>query len=112
MDRLLIKVGNRYLFVNIDSIDWIEAEGNYMRIHKGKESHLIRETLFNLEKKLNPAVFIRVNRSTIINVNRIKELRSLKYSNVEVHIEGGQSWIWGKKYRKSLQRLFHQFKTG
>ncbi len=112
MDRLLIKVGNRYLFVSVDTIDWIEAEGNYMRIHNGKESHLIRETLFNLEKRLNSELFIRVNRSTIINVNRIKELRSLKYSNVEVLIEGGQSWVWGKKYRKGLQRLFHQFKTG
>ena len=60
LERLVIKSGGRIFFLETDEIDWIEAEGNYVSVHTGKKSHLIRETISNLESKLDPKKFLRI----------------------------------------------------
>jgi two-component system, LytTR family, response regulator len=67
----------RILFLNVDGIDWIEAADNYVNIHTGNEAHLLHATLSRLEAKLNPREFLRVHRSTIVNLRRIRELHPL-----------------------------------
>ena len=74
VDRLPISENGRILFVKTDEIDWIEADGNYALLHVGPRSHEIRETLSALEQKLNPRDFLRIHRSTIVNVHLIKEI--------------------------------------
>jgi two-component system, LytTR family, response regulator len=75
LERLMVKSDGRIFFVRIDDVDWIEAAGNYVRLHVGKENHLLRETLTALEKKLDPARFVRIHRSTVVNLERIRELQ-------------------------------------
>jgi two-component system LytT family response regulator len=105
MERLMIKIGTRYLFVKVNEIDWIEADRNYLRIHKGENSYLVRQTLKGIEKKLNSDKFIRINRSTIINVERIKELRTERYSKYIVVMDDDNTWCWGRRFRNNLLRF-------
>ena len=65
------------MFVKIDDIDWIEAADNYVELHVGKQSHLLREKMSVLETRLAPEKFVRISRSTIVNVERLKELQPL-----------------------------------
>jgi len=75
--RIAIKTGDRTFFVKTAQIEYIEAAGNYLVLHVAKENHVIRETLTSLEAKLDPKKFIRINRSTMVNVDQIKELQPL-----------------------------------
>ena len=74
VERLVIKSAGRVFFLKTAEIDWIAAEGNYLRLHAGKESHLIRETMQGLELRLDPDRFLRIHRSHIVNINKIKEI--------------------------------------
>jgi two-component system, LytTR family, response regulator len=76
-ERLVIRSGGRVLFLQVDEIDWIEAAGNYMRVHVAKEEYLYRETMSQMEHMLDPERFARIHRSSIVNVNRLKELRPM-----------------------------------
>lgn len=75
MQRLVFRSKGRIVFLNVTEIQWIESEGNYLRVHSGKESYLIRETLAGIEAKLDPEMFIRIHRSTIVNLTYIKEMK-------------------------------------
>src|SRR5262245_63706761 len=75
LDRLAIKSGGSVHFLRADEIDWVEAAGNYTRLHAGKQVHLLRETMTALEAKLDPKRFARIHRSTIVNLERVKELQ-------------------------------------
>jgi two-component system LytT family response regulator len=75
--RIAVKTGDRTFFVRTPQIEYIEAAGNYLVLHAGKENHVVRETLTALEEKLDPKKFIRINRSTLVNVEQIKELQPL-----------------------------------
>ncbi|MCI0675913.1 MAG: ABC transporter permease, partial [Phycisphaerales bacterium] len=69
-ERLVVREGGRIFFLRAEEIDWIEAAGNYVRLHAGKRAHLLRETLAGLEEQLDPARFARVHRSAIVNLDR------------------------------------------
>src|SRR5690606_31798793 len=77
LERLAVKEGGKIVFLRTAEIDWIGAEGNYARLHVGKRTHLMRETMTSLETKLDPARFLRIHRSTIVNVDAIAELEPL-----------------------------------
>lgn len=102
----MIKIGNKYILVNIDDIEWIEAERNYSRIHINGESFLIRKSLSFINKRLEKKNFLQVNRSVIINTEYIKELRSLKYSQYIVVLNNEKSWVWGPRFRNNLKKFF------
>src|SRR6266550_1979947 len=69
--RFVVRMGSRIYFVRSADIDWIEGDGNYARLHAGAKSHLVRETLKSIESRLDPRTFLRIQRSTIINVDRV-----------------------------------------
>ncbi len=77
LTRIAVRQGERVTFVRIATIDWFEASGNYVVLHSGKESHIVRETLGALEEQLPPAAFLRISRSVIVQLDRIRELQSL-----------------------------------
>src|SRR5262249_54173423 len=81
LTRLMIKTGGRVLFIRAEEIDWIEAYDNYVRLHVGGKARLLRQTMNELEVSLDPEKFARIHRSTIINLDRIKEMR--QHSNGE-----------------------------
>ena len=72
--RFSVKIGGKTQFVPVKDVDWIEAAGNYLVLHAGKESHLVRETMAGVESKLPPGVFARISRSALVNVERVKEI--------------------------------------
>lgn len=102
MEKILIKLGRNLLLLPKEEIDWIEADRNYIRIHSGEKSYLLRQTLSGIERKLDTNKFIRVNRSVIVNADRVTELRALKYSNYAIVLKGDQSWAWGRRFRHNL----------
>ncbi len=77
ISRLAVKCNGRVVFLKVAEVDWIEAEGNYVGLHSGKENYLLRGRLSELEKKLSPDQFFRIHRSTIVNLDRVREFRPL-----------------------------------
>jgi len=105
-ERLVIKSAGRIFFLGVAEIDWIEAADNYVRLHAGRESHLMRETMNSLEQKLDPAQFVRVHRSRIINIRQIKQLQPLFRGEYDIMLQDGTRLESGRGYRDRLQKLF------
>jgi two-component system LytT family response regulator len=99
VDRLLVKASGRVLFLKTEDIDWIEAAGNYVRLHVGRESHLLRETMNTIETKLDPARFLRIHRSTIVNLDRIKEMQPWFSGEYVVLLKDGTELRLSRGYR-------------
>jgi two-component system, LytTR family, response regulator len=77
LSRIAVRTGERVLFVKVEQIEYIESAGNYVVMHAAKENHVVRETLTALEEKLDPKQFLRISRSTLVNVDQIKELQPM-----------------------------------
>lgn len=105
VDRLAVKTEGRVLFFKIDDIDWIEAADNYVSIHVGAEQHLHRETMSSLETKLPPTRFIRISRSTIVNIERIKEMQPMFHGDYVVILKNGAKLSLSRNYREKLNQL-------
>jgi len=105
LERLLIRAGGSIRFLKVEEIDWIEAEGNYLRLHAGAESHLIRETMNSIEARIDPRRFVRIHRSTIVNVDRIKEMRPWFKGDYVIVLRGGNELSLSRSYKNRLRRL-------
>jgi two-component system, LytTR family, response regulator len=105
VDRLAVKTEGRVLFFKIDDIDWIEAADNYVSIHVGNEEHLHRETMSTLETKLPPTRFLRISRSTIVNIERIKEMQPMFHGDYVVILKNGTRLSLSRNYRDKLNHL-------
>lgn len=103
IDRVVIKNGSDVFFLKVEEIKWIESEGNYVRLHYCKDSYLLRETLSNLETQLNPAKFIRIHRSTIVNSDYIRKLESLFHGDCNVILMDGTQLMLSRSYRKNIK---------
>ncbi|MBV9958100.1 MAG: response regulator transcription factor [Acidobacteria bacterium] len=106
LDRLVVRSVGRVFFLKTDEIDWIEAAGNYVRLHVGREAHLLRETMNRLEAKLNPDKFLRIHRSTLVHIDRIKELQPLFSGDYTVILRDGRQLTLSRSYRDKLLELF------
>ena len=103
LERLVIKSGGRVSFLKTSELDWIEAEGNYVRLHSGKESYLLRETLNQMEERLDSEQFVRIHRSTIVNLNSVKELRADFHGEYQVLLHDRTELLLSRKYRERLR---------
>jgi len=109
LDRLVVKSGGRVFFLRTDQIDWIEAAGNYVRLHLGEESHLFRETMNRMEARLDGRRFVRIHRSRIVNTERVKELQPWFNGEHVVILQNGTRLTLSRGYREKLQE---QLKRG
>jgi two-component system LytT family response regulator len=105
LDRVLVKAGGKAFFVKTEEIDWVEAEGKYVRLHAGRESHLLREGIGELELQLEPRKFLRIHRSTIVNVERIKEMHPWFHGDYEVVLHDGTRLQLSRRYRSRLKEI-------
>jgi two-component system LytT family response regulator len=105
LERLVIKSGGRIYFLNVEEVDWIEAADNYVELHVGRESHLLRETISGLAARLNPEQFLRIRHSTIVNLERVKELRPLFRGEYLIILRDGTELTSSRRYRKNLDAI-------
>jgi two-component system LytT family response regulator len=102
LERLVVKSGGRVFFLKTDEIDWIEAEGKYVRLHVGKESYLLREAIGALETQLDPKRLARIHRSTIVNIDRISRLDPWFHNDYRVILRDGTQLTMSRTCRKRL----------
>jgi two-component system LytT family response regulator len=105
LERIVVKIAGRIFFLNTDEIDWVEAADNYVRLHTGKESYLVQGTMSKLESKLDPKRFLRIHRSTIVNITRTKELQPLFHGEYAILLTNGKELTSSRRYRDRLQQL-------
>jgi two-component system LytT family response regulator len=108
----MVKAGGRVAFVDIESIDWVEAEGNYARLHVGVDTHLVRHTMADLLAKLGQDRFVRIHRSHIVNVTRVKELRVAAGGDYDAVLTSGVRVGLSRAYRDTLQTRMAAGPTG
>jgi len=106
--RLVIKTKGRIVFLNLDEIDWVEAAANYVRLNVGKESYLFRETISRTSERLNPNHFIRIHRSMIVNVRKIKELIPVNSGEYIVVLRSGKELSCSRGYRANVQHMIEK----
>jgi two-component system, LytTR family, response regulator len=104
--RLVVKAGGRVVFLDLDDIDWVEAAANYVQLHAGRDSYLVREGISRLSERLDPGQFVRIHRSTIVNVRKIKELQPCNSGEYIVVLKNGKELSCSRSYRSGLQPLF------
>jgi two-component system LytT family response regulator len=104
-DRLAVKTSGRVLFLKFDEIDWVEAADNYLKFHAGGEAHLVRDTMNAVEEKLPADKFLRIGRSTIVNLERVKELQPMFHGDYAVILRDGARLTLSRNYRDKLKQL-------
>ena len=104
-ERLIVKSSGRVFFVRTEEIDWVEASGNYVKIHTKAEAHLLRESMKNMEAKLDPKIFVRIHRSAIVNIDRIKELEPWFHGEYIVIMRDGTRLTASRVFSDRLSAL-------
>lgn len=105
-DRLAIKDGSSITFVPIKNIDWIDAAGDYMCVHVEGATHIMRTTMKELESKLDPSIFQRVHRSTIVNLRRVEKVSSHINGEFHLTLSCGSSLKMSRSYKEKVKHFF------
>lgn len=108
LDRFIIRSGDRVVFLREEEIDWMSTVGNYVRLHVGRDSHLMRETMTGIEAKLNPDKFMRIHRSTIVNLDRVKEVQPWAKGEYVVIMRDGTRLVMSRRYRERLNERLNK----
>ena len=104
VSRMMIKERDSMFFIKTEDIDWVEAAGDYVSIHIGSRTHLIRETMAGMEKKLDDQQFVRIHRSTIINLERIKEFKPYFHGDYMVYLDIGKELRVSRRYWSRVEK--------
>jgi two-component system, LytTR family, response regulator len=104
-DLLVVKAAGKLVFVRTAELRWIEAEKDYVRLHLARGTHFIRETMTSLQKRLDSSAFVRIHRSTIINIHAISEVTSLAGGDCNVLLRDGTELTMSRRYRGALDSL-------
>ena len=105
MKRLAVRSAGKTLFVDVQEIDWIEAAENYVQLHTGRATHLVHVAMSTLEKSLDPEMFLRIYRSVMVNVARIKELKPAQHGEYVVTLTNDVRLQSGRVYSEKLKNL-------
>jgi two-component system LytT family response regulator len=108
LDRIVLKTGDRVRLVAAETVDWVEADGVYARLHIGAQPYLIRMAMHELERRLDPARFARIHRGAIVNLDRVRELRELHRGEFEVVMADGRRLKLSRTRKAHLERLLGQ----
>jgi two-component system LytT family response regulator len=105
LERMVARTNGKILILRVDDIDWVEAAANYVRVHIGQKQFLVRETMTNLETRLDPDRFLRIHRSIIVRKDRIKELEPLFQGDYSVVLHDGTRLTSSRGYRDKIQQF-------
>ena len=106
LERLPVRTGQRTRLIALDDVDYMEARSNYVRLHAGERSYLVRDTLSGLEARLDRERFVRIHRSLIVNMARVQEVESLFAGEYVLYLRGGVRLTSGRTYRRALEAAF------
>jgi two-component system LytT family response regulator len=107
--RLTVRSAGHEIYVRIPDIDWVEAADYYVCLHVGAKSHLLRRSMTELERDLDPHIFCRIHRSTIVNLRRVRALQTDSAGEYEVILDSGQKLRLSRRFRKDLQTRMREF---
>jgi two-component system LytT family response regulator len=105
LDRIPVKTNGRVIFISVPEIDWVGSADNYVELHVGTHSHLIRDTLTKMEQQLPPDKFVRISRTAIVNVDRVQELQPLFHGEYSITLRTGVKLTLSRSHRDQLARL-------
>jgi two-component system, LytTR family, response regulator len=97
--RLLLEKGRREFFVPVEKLEWVEADRNYLSLHAGEETYLLRSTLDNLARQLDPDQFARISRSELVNLDQIREMQPWFHGERRIILKNGKELTWTRRYR-------------
>ena len=103
--RLAVRSGGKTVFVDVEDVDWIEAAENYVQLHAGRSTHLLHVTMNTMEQSLDGEVFLRIHRSIIVNVRRIREMQPVAHGEYVITLENGVRVQSGRMYNERLKAL-------
>ncbi|MFA5832464.1 MAG: LytTR family DNA-binding domain-containing protein [Bacteroidota bacterium] len=106
-DKVVVKSEGKVRFIPTREILWLESDANYLKIHTLTDSHLLRDTMTNFSKKLDPAAFLRLHRTVIVNTEYIKELKPWFNDEYVAILRNGTQLPIGRTYKKSVNEFFH-----
>jgi two-component system LytT family response regulator len=107
--RFLVRRGRQMQFVRTDTIDWLEAQGNYVRLHIGGRSHLLRDTMTSMEAKLDASQFVRVHRSAIVNIDRIAQIEPHVHGEFVIVMQDNARLTTSAAHSEKLRGLLRSF---
>ncbi len=100
---IIVKTGKKYSFINMSDINWIESDNGYLKIHLDDSYYIVTMTLSNIKEKINSNNFIRINRSNIINISKVKEMVATEKTNdYKVILKDKTILKWGRRYRSNF----------
>ena len=105
LDRIVVRSRSRILFLDVAEVTWLEAFGNYVRFHTPSEVYTVRGTLTSFEKELDPARFVRIHRSMIVNRDVIRELHSRRTGDFTLVTQGGEQLTLSRNFRSKVPEL-------
>jgi len=97
--RVLVEKGGKEFFLPVEQLDWVEADRNYLSLHAGAETFLLRSTLESLARQLDPDQFARISRSELVNLDRIREMQPWFHGERRIVLKDGKEFTWTRKYR-------------
>jgi two-component system, LytTR family, response regulator len=106
--RFLVRRGRQMRFVRAETIDWLDAQGNYAQLHIGGRTHLLRETMTAMEAKLNPALFVRIHRSVIINIDRVATIEPHVHGEYEITMQDGARMTTSAAHSARLRGMLRE----
>jgi two-component system, LytTR family, response regulator len=106
LERVVVRVGERIEIVRVETIDWIEAAGDYCCLHAGKRTHVLSESLGSLEARLDPRQFLRIHRGKILNMERVRQMSRLFHGEHVFVLEDGTRLTSGRRYSARIKSCF------
>jgi two-component system, LytTR family, response regulator len=104
-ERVVVRTNGKVVFLRAEEISWVEAAGNYVNLHAAGESYVLRESMKNMETRLDPDLFVRIHRSAIVNVNRIRELQPWFHGEYVVILQDGTRLMASRVFSDRLDKL-------
>ena len=105
LSRLMVKSKEEISLVPVDEIDWLESAGDYIYVHSNSKKYILRETLTSLEQKLNPRNFVRIHRSAVVNLTKIKNLKANEHGDFEVYLHNGIKLKLSRTFKAHFQSV-------
>jgi two-component system, LytTR family, response regulator len=105
LSRLSVRTGARIVLVDLRTVDWLEAADNYVRLHCGGREYVVRDTLASLERQLDPDCFVRIHRSTVVQIDRIRELHPASHGDMDVILRDGSRLTLSRTWRPRARQL-------